>query len=73
MAANEALRHEPAVGRPQHVRRPHTFGIQYTRQPVEELRRGRHVVRIVRCDNPVVILEGRNARKTGLSNHRPAR
>jgi hypothetical protein len=72
MAAHEALRHEPAVGRPQHMRRPHTLGVEDACQSVEELRRGGHV-RIVRCDDPVAVLEGRHPREDGLADHRSTR
>src|SRR5215203_4258701 len=72
MAAHEALRHEPAVGRAEHVRRANALGVQDTRQPVEELRRGRHVS-ITWGDDPVAVLESYNPGETGLSDHRPAR
>src|SRR5918994_1001238 len=72
MASHETLRHDPAVRRPEHVRDPHPLGIQNARQPVEEKRRGRYV-RIVRRDDPVAILEGRDAREASLPDHRAAR
>jgi hypothetical protein len=72
MAAHEALCHEPAVGRPEHVCGPHALGIQYASQPVEELGRCGHL-RIVRRDDPVTVLEGRYPREAGLADHRPAR
>src|SRR5688500_12577790 len=70
MASHEALRYEPAVRRPQHVRDPHLLRAQNARQSVEEKRRCRYV-RIVRRDDPIAILEGRDAREASLPDHRP--
>src|SRR5215208_7577223 len=72
MTTHEALRHEPAVGRTKHVRCVHPLGIDYARQPVEKLGRGGHG-RVAWRDDPVVLLEGRNPRETGLADHRTAR
>jgi hypothetical protein len=71
MAAHEALRHEPPIGRPEHVCGPHAFGIQDASQPVKELDRGGDE-RVARCDDPVVLIESRDAREAGFSDHRPA-
>ena len=70
MASHEALRHEPAVRRPEHVRDPYPLGVQDARQPVEERRRGRHVG-IVWRDDPIAILEGRDAREATLPTIAP--
>jgi hypothetical protein len=67
------LRHEPAVGWSEHVRRPpHPLGVQDACQPVEEVRRGGYP-RVVRRDDPVAVLEGRDPREEGLANYRSAR
>src|SRR5829696_4947984 len=72
MAAHKAPRHETPVGRPEHVRRVHSLGVEDAGQSVEESRRVRDLS-IVRSYDPVAVLEGRDAGETGLADHRPAR